>query len=148
MGIFDFLKNKGEKLPEAKKAGLSDVERGAAIGRVVSQLGLAVEGLKVAYANGTVTVQGTVPSQADREKVILAVGNIEGVAAVDDRLKVVTPAAAAVMYTVQPGDSLSKIAKAHYGDAMKYPVIFEANQPMLKHPDKIYPGQVLRIPPL
>lgn len=54
----------------------------------------------------------------------------------------------ATLYTVQSGDSLSKIAKVHYGDAMKYPVIFKANQPMLKDPDKIYPGQVLRIPPL
>ncbi len=50
-------------------------------------------------------------------------------------------------YTVVKGDTLSKIAKASYGDAMKYPVIFEANKPMLKDPDKIYPGQVLRIPP-
>ena len=62
------------------------------------------------------------------------------------------PAKAAVaesmMYTVQSGDSLSKIAKAHYGDAMKYMVIFEANTPMLKDPNKIYPGQVLRIPTL
>ena len=46
------------------------------------------------------------------------------------------------------GDTLSKIAKQHYGNAMKYPVIFEANKPMLEHPDKIYPGQVLRIPPI
>jgi nucleoid-associated protein YgaU len=44
------------------------------------------------------------------------------------------------------GDTLSKIAKQFYGDAMKYPAIFEANKPMLKHPDKIYPGQMLRIP--
>ena len=54
----------------------------------------------------------------------------------------------ATFYTVQSGDTLSKIAKEHYGDAMKYPVIFEANKPMLEHPDKIYPGQQLRIPPL
>ncbi|MBP7184191.1 MAG: LysM peptidoglycan-binding domain-containing protein, partial [Saprospiraceae bacterium] len=47
---------------------------------------------------------------------------------------------------VQKGDSLSKIAKAFYGDAMKYPVIFEANKPMLTDPDLIYPGQTLRIP--
>ena len=73
-------------------------------------------------------------------------GNTQGVARVDDQLKVEKPAPEAVMYTVQPGDSLSKIAKAHYGDAMKYTVIFEANKPMLSHPDKIYPGQVLRIP--
>ena len=57
-------------------------------------------------------------------------------------------AAMAQFHTVVSGDSLSKIAKEFYGDAMKYPVIFEANKPMLTHPDKIYPGQVLRIPPL
>jgi nucleoid-associated protein YgaU len=54
----------------------------------------------------------------------------------------------ATFYTVQKGDSLSKIAKEHYGDAMKYPAIFEANKPMLADPDKIYPGQVLRLPEL
>jgi nucleoid-associated protein YgaU len=51
-------------------------------------------------------------------------------------------------YTVVSGDNLSKISKAQYGDANKYMVIFEANKPMLTHPDKIYPGQVLRIPPV
>ena len=66
----------------------------------------------------------------------------------DDRIEVVTPEPEAAMYTVVPGDSLSKIALAHYGDAMKYPMIFEANRPMLEDPDKIYPGQVLRIPAL
>jgi nucleoid-associated protein YgaU len=50
-------------------------------------------------------------------------------------------------HTVVKGDTLSKIAKAQYGDAMKDPVIFEANRPMIEDPDKIYPGQVLRIPP-
>ena len=88
------------------------------------------------------------PDQATRERVILALGNVHGVARVDDRLEVVVPAPEAVLYTVQSGDSLSKIALAHYGDAMKYPVIFEANQPLLTDPDKIYPGQVLRIPEL
>ena len=51
-----------------------------------------------------------------------------------------------VTYTVQAGDTLSKIAKEYYGDANKYPAIFEANKPMLSHPDKIYPGQNLIIP--
>jgi nucleoid-associated protein YgaU len=51
-------------------------------------------------------------------------------------------------YTVVKGDNLSKIAKQFYDNPNKYPVIFEANKPMLSHPDKIYPGQVLRIPPL
>jgi nucleoid-associated protein YgaU len=73
---------------------------------------------------------------------------VEGVGQVDDRMTVEHTEPPAQFYTVKPGDSLSKIAKEYYGDAMKYPVIFEANKPMLKDPDLIYPGQVLRIPPL
>ena len=67
-------------------------------------------------------------------------------AQVDERMTVEEQKPQATMYTVQPGDSLSKIAKAHYGNAMKYTVIFEANTPMLKDPNKIYPGQKIRIP--
>ncbi len=148
MGLFGFGKDKGEKVKEVSDEQLDDMMRGNAIARVVLGLGLPVEGLKVEYHAGTATVHGTVPSQADKEKVVLAVGNIQGVGTVDDRLVVEVPAPEAVMYTVQKGDSLSKIAKAHYGDAMKYTAIFEANQPLLTDPDKIYPGQVLRIPPL
>ena len=85
---------------------------------------------------------------AFREKIVLILGNTAGIGGVDDQLTVEAPEPEATYYTVVSGDSLSKIAKAHYGDAMKYPVIFEANKPMLTDPDKIYPGQVLRIPPL
>jgi len=49
-------------------------------------------------------------------------------------------------YTVQKGDTLSKIAKNFYGEANEYKKIFEANKDQLKDPDKIQPGQVLRIP--
>jgi nucleoid-associated protein YgaU len=76
------------------------------------------------------------------------VGNTKGVARVDDQMTVEAPAPEAALYTVKSGDGLSKIAKVHYGDASKYPVIFEANKPMLKDPNKIYPRQVLRIPPV
>ena len=55
-------------------------------------------------------------------------------------------APAAVGYTVQKGDSLSKIAQAHYGDASKWPRIYEANRDLIKDPDLIYPGQTLTIP--
>ncbi|MEM1124129.1 MAG: peptidoglycan-binding protein LysM, partial [Bacteroidota bacterium] len=115
---------------------------------VVNSLGLDVEDLDVNYDDDTVTVYGSVDSQADKEKIILALGNVAGVAAVDDRMVVESPEPEAVFYEVKKGDSLSKIAKAHYGDAMKYKELFAANQPMLKDPNKIYPGQVLRIPAL
>ena len=91
-------------------------------------------------------MKGQVATQEIREKIVLAVGNVEGIAKVEDRLEVTSPQPAARYYTVVKGDTLSKVAKQHYGDANKYPQIFEANKPMLKHPDKIYPGQVLRIP--
>ena len=99
-------------------------------------------------------MHGSVGNQADREKLILAIGNTPGVAQVDDLLVVNAPSAgqgsgqpAATLYTVKKGDTLSAIAKTYYKDSSKYPRIFEANRPMLGDPNKIYPGQVLRIPP-
>lgn len=147
MGMFSFLKEVGEKLlgiGSAQAAAPADVEK--ALAAKVKELGLPGEGLDIKFQNGTVTVAGAAASQEVREKIILALGNTEGVGAVQDAIKVAAPAPEARFYTVQKGDNLSKIAKAHYGDPNKYPQIFEANKPMLKHPDKIYPGQVLRIP--
>ena len=112
------------------------------------ELNIEVSDLNIGLEDDHVRVAGKCTSQADREKVILALGNVEGIASVEDELEVETPEPEATFYEVQSGDSLSKIAKAHYGDAMKYMMIFEANQPMLKDPNLIYPGQVLRIPPM
>ncbi len=165
MGLFSFLKNAGAKIfgntATATKTNTTlsevDTKKAEDIARrqkiivlkgVVNSLNLDVQDLDVDFYEDTVTVYGSVDSQAEKEKVILALGNVAGVASVDDRMIVENPAAEAVFYEVKKGDSLSKIAKAHYGNAMKYPVIFDANKPMLKDPNKIYPGQVLRIPPL
>ena len=165
MGFFDFLKDKGEKLidgdeskalEEAKKADpkITTIERmkARALRNLVLGKGMKIEDLDVVFDDGVVTVAGKAASREESEKTVLLLGNVQGILRVDDRLEVDEPEPAAApeatFYTVQPGDSLSKIAKAHYGDAMKYPVIFEANRPMLKDPDRIYPGQVLRIPPV
>ncbi len=146
MGIFDFLKDSGEDLEQQER----EMEKGKseALTRQVQILGLKVEDLVVDFDDGVATVSGNTPSQEEREKVVLVLGNTMGVARVDDQLVVEVAEPEATLYTVKGGDSLSKIAKAHYGDAMKYTVIFEANKPMLKDPDKIYPGQVLRLPPI
>jgi nucleoid-associated protein YgaU len=148
MGLIDFVMNAGEKLFGPK--GESDQERSAKLENHVRRMGIKVEGLKIDVVGDKATVNGKVESQADREKIVLTVGNTTGIAKVDDRIvvPVVKKEPEAKYYTVVKGDTLSKIAKAQYGDAMKYPTIFEANKPMLKDPDKIYPGQVLRIPPL
>jgi nucleoid-associated protein YgaU len=160
MGLFDFVKSAGEKIfgkdePEpaprthnVDPATLEKMKRNKALQNLVAKLGLEVENLKVEVEGDTATVSGLVDDQAEREKVVLAVGNVVGIARVDDRLEAKKKEPEAQMHTVVSGDTLSKIAKKYYGDAGKYPVIFEANKPMLKDPDKIYPGQVLRIPPL
>ena len=93
-------------------------------------------------------VSGTAKDQATKEKVILCCGNVDGVEHVSENLSVKESAPASRYHTVKSGETLSGIAKQYYSDANKYPLIFEANKPMLKHPDKIYPGQSLRIPEL
>ncbi len=147
MGIFDFLKDVGEKLTGSEKEeAADDAAMETAIARHVQALGLRPDDFRVDYEDGTAALHGTVATQATRERVILAAGNVRGVSRVDDRLTVKAPAPEAKFYTVKSGDTLSKIAREYYGDAARYPEIFEANKPMLKDPDKIYPGQVLRIP--
>ncbi|MEM8969300.1 MAG: peptidoglycan-binding protein LysM [Bacteroidota bacterium] len=148
MGLIDFFKSAGEKL----FGGESEEEKKEKLIAHVKSLGLPVEGLSVSVDDEVVTVKGKVDSQAHAEKIALALGNVEGVSKVDNQLVVEVPEQAepepqATYHTVEKGDSLSKIAKEVYGDPMKYPAIFEANKPMLKDPNLIYPGQVLRIPP-
>lgn len=163
MGLFSFLKNAGAKLfnKEEKQATSNTAsnadstdkfnrQRASLLEGVVTGLNLPVDNLDISFSGETVTVRGEVTSHADREKIILALGNVEGVSAVEDHIEVNAPEPKRepTFYEVKKGDSLSKIAKAHYGDAMKYTQIFEANKPMLKDPDLIYPGQMLRIPDL
>lgn len=147
MGLFDFVKDAGEGL--LNQLGKGFKEDSEAVTTKVKDLGLSVEGLSVEVDGDKAVVKGKAGTQAEREKAVVAVGNTPGIAQVDDQLDVdEEPKAESQYYKVKGGDSLSKIAKEFYGDTGKYPVIFEANKPMLKDPDKIYPGQVLRIPPL
>lgn len=145
-----FVRDAGHPVPAAAPGGnpqLNDMRIGNALKKVVRDTGIALQGFDILFRGGTATIIGRAASQADREKVVLAVGNAAGVAKVEDRLTVEQTAAESTLYTVKAGDTLSKIAKAQYGDASRYPAIFEANKPMLKDPDKIFVGQVLRIPP-
>lgn len=150
MGLMSFLKGVGEKIFKKEETPTPEAEplRASALLAHVKALGLSYNKLTIKTAVDTVTVEGEVAEQADSEKIALAVGNVEGVEIVNNLLTVATPAPEATYHTVVKGDTLSKIAQTVYGDMMKYPVIFEANKPMLTDPDKIYPGQVLRIPAL
>ena len=150
MGLFSFIKNAGAKVFGKKKAPepvAAEKTREEKLMDEVRRLGIPVSGLDIELCE-QVIVKGHTPKSADREKIILALGNVEGIGCVEDHIEVDNEEPAAVFYTVEKGDTLSKISKAQYGDPMKYNTIFEANKPMLDHPDKIYPGQVLRIPAL
>ena len=155
MGLLSFMKEAGEKLfgtGTAHAAQNDPAQANAAAGKAIEdyigKLNLGVTGLQVQFdgASGAVAVKGEAADQATREKILLAAGNVAGVDKVEDQLTVKAGGAESRYYTVKSGDTLSKIAKEMYGDANKYPQIFEANKPMLKDPNKIYPGQQLRIP--
>lgn len=168
MGFFDFLADTGSKVfgKDEKEAEVT-----LPIIKHIENSGVDISNLKTKFAGGTVTLSGYVPNQEQKEKAVLTAGNVNGVARVQDNLilgqkpadvveaeKAEAEAAVAEegkageeawesrTYTVKSGDTLGKIAKEFYGNASKYPKIFEANKPMLSDPNKIYPGQVLRIP--
>lgn len=163
MGLFSFIADAGEKIFGGAVLDEKQIRE-----HILAQ-GVAIAPLTVVAhpEPKMVSLIGWAASLADKEKAIVTAGNIKGVAKVDDRLKVgsppvrkaadTEPAAAtpdldagdtptSEFHTVVAGDSLSAIAKKYLGNASQYPKIFEANKPMLSDPDKIYPGQVLRIP--
>jgi nucleoid-associated protein YgaU len=162
MGILSFIKEAGEKLfgaastsaqaaaPAAPDLAALNKTAGDAIATYIRSQGLDATNLRVSYdgTSHTVTVAGQAADQPTKDKILVAAGNVHNVDKVDDQLTVTTPAAAPTQFhTVVSGDNLWKIAEKYYGSGAKNDVIFQANTPMLKSPDKIYPGQVLVIPP-
>ncbi|RWB26159.1 MAG: peptidoglycan-binding protein LysM [Mesorhizobium sp.] len=156
MGMFDFVKGVGKKL------GFGDDEPEPTADTLKKELdshALGTDNVEVVVKGDTAVLKGVVKDQSIFEKAVIAVGNTLGVSKVQaDELQVAapesgTPAAPAkepTFYTVKKGDNLWKIAEKSYGKGKgaKNTIIFEANKPMLTHPDKIYPGQVLRVPDL
>ncbi len=125
----------------------SEARKSTELEKYVRDMDLSVAKLDIRYDDGTAFIDGEAADSATKEKVILLIGNVDGVAQVDESLTVASDDGSdSEMYTVEPGDTLWAIATAAYGDGNRYPEIFEANKPMLADPDKIYPGQVLRIP--
>nr|WP_059390833.1 peptidoglycan-binding protein LysM [Pseudomonas toyotomiensis] len=144
MSLFAFVKDAGVKLWESLVG--QEAQAAESLKDHVTEVGLGNPNIEVSVEGDKVIARGEVASQEEKEKILLALGNVAGVGEVDDQISVTTPAPAARFVTVKKGDTLSAIAKAEYGNANAYMKIFEANKPMLSHPDKIYPGQVLRIP--
>ncbi len=167
MGLFSFVKDAGASIFGADDKPEKDQE--APVNPLQDHLRnheISPDGLTMKRWGNLVQVEGEVPDQETKEKIVIALGNVSGVETVEDNLVVASAAGVATSaqapatagaeptpedwqadtYTVQSGDTLGGIAKKLYGNAGKYTVIFEANKPMLKDPNKIFPGQVLRIP--
>lgn len=173
MAIWDFVKNAGKSVfgkaeaatPDAPAAAQAPAQapaqppaqapaqdgaaedtrrKVAALKAELRALDLDADDVHLTLKGDTVKIESRGADRETMERLILAVGNIDGIAKVEADL----PEAAKepVFHTVTKGETLSAIAKQYLGSANKYPVIFEANRPMLTHPDKIYPGQMLRIP--
>ncbi len=150
MGLFSFMKNAGEKLFGGNE---SPEEKAQKVKDHVSKYGFDLSQVTFASNGEAIAVNGTAKNLDEKQKILATAGNVDGVESVEDNLslseplKFEMPDFSKTMYTVKSGDNLSKISKEVYGDANKYNTIFEANKPMLADPDKIYPGQVLYIPP-
>ncbi|MEM7191914.1 MAG: peptidoglycan-binding protein LysM [Pseudomonadota bacterium] len=147
MGLFDFVKNAGKALFGSDASADDSDDPAAAIAKEIGDPSIS-DKIKVEVEGDTVKISGDIPDQATKEKIIAAAGNVEGIAKVDESLTAADGGAPGTFHTVEKGDTLWAIAEKAYGDGSKYTMIFEANKPMLSHPDKIYPGQNLRIPAL
>ena len=145
MSLLSFVKEAGEKLLDLLTPGNANASE--QLKEHISKVGLGNPNVQATVDGDKVTVTGEVASQEEKEKILLAVGNIAGVGSVDDQITVTGPVVVAAKFvTVVKGDTLSAISLRVYGDANKYQKIFDANKPMLKDVNKIYPGQTLRIP--
>lgn len=158
MGLFDFAKDVGRQLFDTDGEAADNIKQHLEI----KMTGL--KDLKVEFDDGVATLCGQCDSQQTREQAILIAGNVKGVErVVADELTAPAPAAAPKaatasaaataapaaqdeFYEIKSGDTLGKIAKQHYGSASKYMKIFEANRDIIDNPDRIYPGQKIRIP--
>lgn len=149
MGLFSFMKNAGEKLFGGTETA---EEKAAKVKEHLSKFDFDLSDVQINVVEEAVTLSGSAKNIDEKQKMLATAGNVEGVSSVNDELslkeplKIEIPDISKTFYTVQSGDYLSKIAKEVYGDANAYQKIFDANRPMLSHPDKIYPGQVLYIP--
>lgn len=145
MGLLSFVKDAGEKLWDAVTH--NPQEQDAKLKEHLQKTGVPeADKVQVEVKDGKATVTGEGLSQEAKEKILVAIGNVAGISDVDDKVAVAQPAAESRFYTVKKGDTLSAISKEVYGNPNEYNKIFEANKPMLSSPDKIYPGQTLRIP--
>ncbi len=111
MGLFNFVKDAGEKLWDAVTGQHDKDDQAKKVQEHLNKTGIPdADKVNIQIADGKATVTGDGLSQEAKEKILVAVGNISGIASVDDQVKTATPAAASQFYTVKSGDTLSAIS--------------------------------------
>ncbi|MFT0214019.1 peptidoglycan-binding protein LysM [Pseudomonas sp. F1_0610] len=144
MGLINFVQAAGAALWENIQG--KEAHAAEKLHEHIAMSGLGNPDIAITVEGSVIRVVGHVKTQEEKEKILLALGNVAGISSIEEQIAVVEPSKGARFVTVEKGHTLSAIAKEQYGDANAYMRIFEANKPLLKDPNKIYPGQVLRIP--
>jgi Uncharacterized protein containing LysM domain len=147
MGIFNFIKEAGEKLWGSSSAH-NRAEQSEKLQEYIQKLNIpGAENVVIQVSDsGEATVTGEALTPEEKDKILVAVGNVAGISGVNDAITTPSSSVQNDYYTVKSGDTLSAISKHMYGTPDNWQQIFDANKPMLTHPDKIYPGQMLIIP--
>lgn len=147
MAVIDFIRDAGENLIRRRK-NENSADPSAVVTRL-KQLGLVIDDLEIIVEGEKAVLKGAARSFGDREKALIVVGNVKGIAKVEDQLSPETgPHGASFFHTVVRGETLADIAQQHYGNAELMDQILIANHPVITHPSALYPGQKLRVPPL
>ncbi len=142
MGLFDFAADLGKKV-----FGIGDANAADLIKENIEKNNPGVSDLSVSLDEEVCTLSGTCESAEAKEKVVLMAGNMKGVGSVNgDGLTAPEATIAVEYYTIKSGDTLWAIASQFLGNGAKYTEIFEANREVIEDPDKIFPGQKIRIP--
>lgn len=145
MGLLDFARDVGRQIFDTDAEAADNIKQHIEIGTT------GVSNVTVEFDDGVATVCGDCDNQSIKEQVVLLAGNVKGVErVVADGLNAPEPAPEEVskdqFYEIQSGDTLGAVAKQFYGKSSAYMRIFEANREIISDPNKIYPGQKIRIP--
>ena len=146
MGLFDFVKDVGRQVFNTDSEAADNIKEHLEIKTS------GISNIEVEFDDGVATICGDCVNQATKDNAVLMVGNIKGVEKVvadDMRVpppKEEEPEEKSEVYEIVSGDTLGGIAKKFYGKAGLYTKIFEANRDIIDDPNKIYPGQKIKIP--
>ena len=144
MGLMEFVKDVGRQIFDTDAEAADNIKQHLEIKTT------GISNLDVKFEDGVATICGDCENEATKDVAMLIVGNIKGVEKIDAEGLTVPPEPVRVksveFYTIASGDTLGAIAQRYYGNASAYSRIFDANRTIIADPDKIYPGQTIRIP--